>query len=194
VDQIITVDQAGQTISFGSLSDPIFGVGDIVLTASATSGLLVSYSSDDENVAMISGNTLSIIGAGLVTITASQSGDDDYEAATPIDHSFTVNQAEQTIASGSLTCVTFGDVPFALGASANSGLSVSYLSSDTDAIVGNTVTIVGAGTTTVTASQAGDTNYEAGSKYINLAHLPRGIYLLVGYDGKETFQQKILLY
>jgi len=57
------------------------------------------------------------------------------------------------------------DAPYTLGATASSGLGVSYASSDTNVatIAGSTVTIVGAGTTTITASQAGNNNWNPAS-------------------------------
>jgi hypothetical protein len=58
------------------------------------------------------------------------------------------------------------DAPFTLGATATSGLSVTYSSSNTAVatVSGNTVTIRGFGTTTITANQAGNSNYNAALK------------------------------
>lgn len=56
------------------------------------------------------------------------------------------------------------DAPFALGATASSGLAVSYTSSDASIariINGNQVEILKAGTVNITASQAGNGNYTA---------------------------------
>ena len=75
----------------------------------------------------------------------------------------TVNQAEQTITFGPLADRTYGDAPFDLTATASSGLAVGYASSDpaVAGVAGNTVTILKAGATTLTASQAGDANHHA---------------------------------
>jgi hypothetical protein len=56
-----------------------------------------------------------------------------------------------------------GNLPFTLLASASSGLAVSFASSNSTVatVNGSTVTIVGAGTTVITASQAGNGNYNA---------------------------------
>ena len=69
-----------------------------------------------------------------------------------------VTNASQTITFGALSARTFRDAPFDLAATASSGLPVSYSSSDASvaSVAGNMVTIVGAGTATITASQAGD--------------------------------------
>ncbi len=163
VPQTLTVSQASQTITFGSIATKTFGSGNFSLAGSASSGLSVGYQSLNPAVATISGSTVTIVGAGTATITASQVGNASYLAATPVDQVLTVNKAAQTITFGALTSKTFGDATFNLGATASSALSASYLSSNPDVatIAGNTVTIVGAGTTTITASQAGDTNYLA---------------------------------
>jgi Leucine-rich repeat (LRR) protein len=163
VQQTLTVEKAAQTITFGALDNKTFGDADFGLTATASSGLDVSYTSSDLTVATIDGNTVIIVGAGTTTITASQAGDDNYNAATEVQQTLTVEQAAQTITFGALDNKTFGDADFDLTATASSGLDVSYTSSDLTVatIDGNTVTIVGAGTTTITASQAGDDNYHA---------------------------------
>ncbi len=160
-----TVVKADQTITFGSLPDKTFGDADFDLSATASSGLAVAYSSSDEAVATISGNTVTIVGVGITTITASQPGNANYNAAEDADQSLTVNKASQSISFGTLANRTFGDVDFDLMGSATSGLSVTYESSDLSVatILGSTVTIVGAGSTTITASQVGNANYNAAS-------------------------------
>ena len=67
----------------------------------------------------------------------------------------------QTITFGTLANATYGDAAITLGASASSGLTVSYSSSNTAVatVAGNILTIVGVGTTTITASQVGDASY-----------------------------------
>ncbi len=67
----------------------------------------------------------------------------------------------QTITFDPLPAKTPGDADFAPGATASSGLPVAYASSNpaVATIVGGMVHIVGAGTTTITASQAGDASW-----------------------------------
>ena len=61
------------------------------ISATATSGLNVTYASDASDVLSISGNTLTANKVGTATITATQAGDCTYAAATPITKTFTVN-------------------------------------------------------------------------------------------------------
>jgi predicted secreted protein len=73
------------------------------------------------------------------------------------DVSFTTQSTSQTISFGALDTKTYGDVPYNLTATSTAGLPVSY-SSDNTAVArvsGSTVTIVGAGTANITATQAG---------------------------------------
>ncbi|CAL2106316.1 exported hypothetical protein [Tenacibaculum sp. 190524A02b] len=79
-----------QIITFNSLSDVTYGDADLDLTATTDSGLAVTYVSSDTNVATISGNTVTIVGAGTTTITASQEGDATYDAASDVQQELTV--------------------------------------------------------------------------------------------------------
>ena len=67
----------------------------------------------------------------------------------------------QTITFGALTSKTYGVSPFNLTGTASSGLPLSYASSNTSVatVSGSVVTIVGAGTTTITATQIGNSSY-----------------------------------
>jgi hypothetical protein len=108
------------------------------------------------------GNTVTLTGAGNVTIQASQAGNATYAAATPVSQSFTVAQASQTINFPAIPNHMTTDAPFTLNATASSGLAVSYsVTSGPATISGNTVTLTGAGTVVIQASQAGNTNYSA---------------------------------
>ncbi|UQD56219.1 MBG domain-containing protein [Flavobacterium sp. K5-23] len=55
-----------------------------VLTATSNSGLAVNYVSSDSNIATISGNVLSLKNYGSATVTATQSGDGNHNAALSI--------------------------------------------------------------------------------------------------------------
>ena len=108
------------------------------------------------------------VGTGIsVTSIATLGGADagNYALTQPTGLAGEITKANQTITFGALANKTTNDIPFNLTATTSSGLTVSYTSSNTSVatIVGNTVTIVGVGTTTITASQSGNTNYNAAS-------------------------------
>jgi hypothetical protein len=76
-----SITKASQSITFDSLThtDDVFD-----LSATTTSGLEISYTSSDNSVATISGKTVTVLKAGSTIITASQSGNNNYHAATDV--------------------------------------------------------------------------------------------------------------
>ena len=85
------ITQATQVITgFGTLYNRVIGASPITLSASVSSGLTVSYISSNEAVATVSGTTLTIVGVGTTTITASQAGDQNHSAATNVTRDLTV--------------------------------------------------------------------------------------------------------
>jgi hypothetical protein len=150
-----------QTISFGPLANKIFGDAPFTVSATASSGLPVSFSSLTTARCTVSGNTVTIVAAGSCTIAADQAGDATYGPAPQVTQSFFVQKSDQTITFGALPDRTLGDAPFAVSATASSGLPVSF-SSTTPArctVAGSTVTIVATGGCTIAASQAGDADW-----------------------------------
>ena len=97
-----------QTITFGTLPNVTYGVAQTVLSATASSGLPVTFSVVS-GPATITNNVLSVIGAGSVVVAANQGGNATYNAATPAKQSFTVAQAALTITANSFT--RLDDVP-----------------------------------------------------------------------------------
>jgi hypothetical protein len=162
-DGTLTVNSAGQAITFDALTAKTYGDVPFSLAATASSLLAVSYESSDSTVATVSGNLVTIHKGGTTTLTATQAGDANWAAATPVQQVLTVNAASQTITFDTLAAKIYGDEPFALTATASSGLEVSYSSSDTHVatVAGSTVTVLNVGSTTITATQAGNTNYTA---------------------------------
>ncbi len=93
-------------------------------------------------------------------------GDNTVMAATHGRGVFTAlipSDIEQTISFKTFTSKTYGDAPFKIWAQATSGLPITFTSTNTSVatVVDSTVTIVGGGTTTLVASQAGDVVYKA---------------------------------
>jgi hypothetical protein len=251
------VGQASQTISFGALANKTVGDASFTVSATASSGLAVSFAVGATDQCTISGSTVSLTGAGSCTVTASQAGNATYAAAPNVSQTFQiaktspsvaitadtpdpsaygqsfsvsfsvtgpagaptptgnvtvsdgttscvstvtaggcslalvtvgsrtltatyggdnnylsipsagvphqVTQATQTISFGPLANKSPSDAPFTVNATASSGLVVSFAVGATDqcTISGTTVSLTGAGSCTVTASQAGNANYAA---------------------------------
>ncbi|MFW5663915.1 MAG: MBG domain-containing protein, partial [bacterium] len=85
------IDKNAQTITFDPLPEKTYGDAAFELTATASSGLEVSYTSSNTEVATISGKTVTIVGAGTTDITASQEGDAVYDPATEVIQTLTVS-------------------------------------------------------------------------------------------------------
>lgn len=85
-----TAQRATQTITFASVGTVTYGQAPIALSATATSGWPIVYSVIS-GPATVSGNILTITGAGSVTVEADQSGNTAYSAAPPNQQTFTVN-------------------------------------------------------------------------------------------------------
>lgn len=170
VAQSFSIAKADQTITFTKPGDRTYGSESFSLTASSSSGLPVSFSSSNPSVASILGNTVTVLSPGTANITASQTGNTNYNAAPDVVQPFVVEKAAQTITFGLLPAKVKTDPAFALYATSTSGLAVTYSSSNTAVatIDGSTVTLVGPGTTNITASQPGNTNYHPAVEKVQL--------------------------
>lgn len=90
------VDDSGtpgqsQTITFASLgSKSIATDSPLTLAATASSGLPVTYMSDDPTKATVNGNVVTLLAVGTVNIIATQPGNASYAAATPVVNEMTV--------------------------------------------------------------------------------------------------------
>jgi hypothetical protein len=157
----ISIAPGGQAITFGSLSNQPFGTGPIAISANASSGLPVTFVSLTASVCTVSGNAVTLVAVGTCTIQASQLGNANYSAATPVNQSFSVTQGSQSITFGPLSNRTILAAPFSVSATASSGLPVSFSSLTTAVctVSGSTVTLVAIGTCTIRASQTGNANY-----------------------------------
>src|SRR5205823_14655771 len=124
VPQSFAISKAGQTITFGALGGKTFGNPDFAVSASADSGLTVSFAAS--GACSVTGSTVHITGAGSCTVTASQTGASNYNPGTDVPQSFAISKAGQTITFGALGGKTLGDADFVVSASADSGLTVSF--------------------------------------------------------------------
>ncbi|NOU16769.1 MAG: T9SS type A sorting domain-containing protein [Bacteroidales bacterium] len=86
-----------QTITFNILVDKTYGDLDFGLSATATSGLTVTFTSGNTSIATITGSQVSIVGVGLVTIYADQTGDAIYSAAPQVLQSFNVSKKQLSV-------------------------------------------------------------------------------------------------
>src|SRR4029078_10473234 len=121
-----TVVQANQTISFAPLPDKPSNAPPFTISATARSGLPVTFTTSTPGICSVSGTTVTILGPGTCTINANQLGNANYNAAPQVSQSFSVCKSAQTTTSGALPNRIFGDPPFGLSATASSGLAVTF--------------------------------------------------------------------
>jgi hypothetical protein len=92
----LSVGKADQAISFTLTSPVTYGVAPITLTATATSGLPVSFTLVSGS-GVLSGDVLTVTGAGTIVIRADQGGNTNYNAAPPVQQTLVVTPAPLTV-------------------------------------------------------------------------------------------------
>lgn len=102
-----------QTITFNAIADKTYGDADFATGAVSDNATIpVTYKSSDTQVATVnSTGTVHVVGAGQVTITASQAADAFYTAATDVVQTFTVNKALLSITANDKSKVYGADMP-----------------------------------------------------------------------------------
>ena len=262
-----------QSMTLTSLPSMTYGAANYALPTQTTQGLTLTWASSNTGVATISGNTLTVKGAGTAAITASQAGNEEYKpfskefaltvAKAPLtitaqdftryegeeNPAFTVSyegfvknedatvltaqpviattatvesaagtypitvsgataanyeitfvagtltvqdKSTQTIVLTSLPDMTYGGDAYTLPAQTEEGFDLTWASSNTAVatISGNTLTVKGAGTAAITASQAGNEEYKPFSKEfaLTVAKAPLTITAqdFTRYEGEEN--------
>ena len=150
----LTVTKAAATVALGSLSATYDGSAKAASATTTPAGLTVNFTYDGSATMPISAASYAVVGSISST---------NYQGSA--SGALVIAKAAQTITFGALAPKNYGAGTFSLGATATSRLTVSYASSNpaVATVSGSTVTIVGVGTTTITASQAGSSNYNAAS-------------------------------
>lgn len=193
---------ANYTVTQPTLTASIFRKGLTLVGAAAQNKAF-----DGTNAAVITGTLDGIIAPDVVTLngtgifasvnasatpivvtsTATLSGADanNYALAPVDDLSAFINQASQTINFPAIANRVIGDANFNLNATATSGLAVSYSSSNSAVATvtsSGLVTIVGVGTTIITASQAGNGNYLAATDATQTLTVNAAPIILAGWN------------
>ncbi len=165
--EILPTPKLDQTITFNALSDKMANEAPFNLTATASSNFGITYTSSNLNVATILGSTVTLVGVGTSTITASQIGNENYNPAVSVTRTLNVIKANQTITFGTLTDKVVGDASFNLSATASSLLAVTYLADGNEVtIAGTQVTLLKAGRVSIKANQAGNEIFNAAPEVV----------------------------
>jgi len=141
--------------------------GPVMLKATTTSGLPVTYKSNTPATCTVSGDQLTLVSAGECSYTASQAGGTTadgkrWAAADDMSQLFNVLKHPQVITFAPPDYVLSAKTAsVTLSATSDSGLPVTF-TADTPAkcsISGGQLKLLGKGTCAVTATQAGNDNY-----------------------------------
>jgi len=153
------VAKAEQSITFAVLPDRQADSSPFMLSASSSSGLPVTFGIMS-SAAVLETNLVTLLGGGMVTVSAWQPGNSNYNAALPVQRNFNVTAIPQTITFGPLSRQTLYDAPFPVSAAASSGLPVDLtIVSGPARMDGNIVTVTNKGLVILRASQPGNATY-----------------------------------
>jgi uncharacterized protein YjbI with pentapeptide repeats len=151
-----------------SSSAKTFGDGPFTLTPpTSNSNGAFTFSSNNASVITISGTTATIVGGGLVTITASQDPSGSFTRKS-VTANFTVQTKNPNLRNFASIVRSFADGSFTVTApETDSSGSITYSSSNTSIVTTPTgsaaFTIVAGGEVTITATQAATANYSSSS-------------------------------
>jgi hypothetical protein len=176
VNQLLTLNydftqiQKIPTITGFTIPTKTYGDSPFTITqpSSDSTGSFI-YSSNNADVATISGNRITITGAGTAIITATQAATPYYTSGTAMT-TFNVNKKQPTILFLGILPKTYGDSSFTISNPiSNSPGSFTYTSLNTGVatISGNRITITGAGSATIVATQLETKDYTSGTATTN---------------------------
>jgi len=96
--QTITVTKGFQTMKFDAIPSKQYGDSSFeLLSTPGASGIPVVYTLTSGNAVSISGNVVTILKAGTVTIKASQDGNASYYASPPVSRNLEITKAPLTV-------------------------------------------------------------------------------------------------
>ena len=206
----LVINRAGQTITFDEFaSAATYGDSALTLEATASSDLSVTFTVKSGPCAIVAGgNSLQINGAGSCVIEASQGGNTNYEPATSVSQTLTINKAAATLELSDLEHTYDGD-PKSATATTNpaglSGVAITYDGSATaptdagsyaveatltndnyEAVPVTDTLVINKATATVTLSDLTHT-YDGWAKSATVTTTPAGLSTVnITYDGSAT--------
>jgi hypothetical protein len=159
-DWTVPVAKAFQSIVWSGSPDRTFSPEPILLTATVSSGLELSYAVIS-GPAVLAKDRLTLTGVGTVVIRASHSGNSNYEPGSQ-EVTWVISKIPYMLVFEPIGPRTFGEGPLALLAVSEYGMPVTYrVRSGPGSVVGNQLSLTGAGEVVIEASQAGSELYQS---------------------------------
>lgn len=167
-----------QSITFSQLTNTTVTGAAQSISASSSSGLVVTVVSATPSVCAVSAGTVRPLTRGTCTLVASQSGSATFLPATDVTQSFTISGLAQSITFPQPSALTTVSEDLLLSASASSGLAVSFRTSTPSicAVQGLALSPISAGICVVVAVQSGDGTYspaEESSRTVAITFVPK---------------------
>lgn len=168
----LTIKKALQDITWNQIFDTSY-IGDVVeLNAISSSGLPITYISSNENIAFVTRENdkqlLYFVKDGIVKITATQQGNENYESAVEVSKSFnviakvatniTLNQSSIRLKEGESATLVATIYPESV---IEKGVEWSSSNNDVATVNNGMVTAIKVGTATITARTIDGSNLEA---------------------------------
>ncbi len=182
VNQTLVVDQASLTITSPAVSNKVYNGNDAAVITGSLSGIIGS-----DVVTLVGTGTFAstAVGNGIAvtstsTLAGAQAG--NYTLVQPTGLTGNIIGGVQTITFSALPQYSTATATFTLAATSNAtGATITYASSNTAvaSIAGNVVTIVGPGTTNITASSAAIGNFAAANDVVQALNV---INALLAWD------------
>jgi hypothetical protein len=174
VEKSISVARAQQAITFFQILNAIYPGTNITLEAFSSSGLPITFTVVS-GPGEISGEKLKVTKPGLLTVSARQPGNSDYEASAIYTQTLNVLHLGQEIIFEPITNTAFQRQTIELHAAATSALPVSFKVIFGPATVSsNLLTLLGAGSIQVVAEQRGDEMYDPAPSRIQAFFVAKG--------------------
>jgi hypothetical protein len=157
-----------QSITFATPTGMTLGGATQTVAPTATSSLTVTLASTTTGICTVTGFVITAVASGTCSITASQSGNATYAAATDVVRTFTISLAAQSITFDTPQGMTVGGAAQVIATTATSSLTVTLTSTTTGicTVSGSVITAVASGTCSITASQSGNATYAAATDVV----------------------------
>jgi hypothetical protein len=186
VAQNLVINKGVQTISFPSISNKVLGDAPITLNATTSSGLPITYSlntNPSTGVATLSGNVLTLIGIGLINITATQAVNNNFLPANSFTRSFRVETTITQLAHFSKEHLRFFPNP------SQNGIKVQF---PENILVDNTITTWVDMQGKIVANIFLNPTEQASIFTLEASHLPKGTYFVSIPIDKKAIVQKLI--
>jgi hypothetical protein len=160
----INLQKANQAaLTLNTASPLTYNQSETLSVLGGTTAGTVSYNLISGSCTILGNQLTANGGTGICSVTATMAGNSNYNDVTSSPaNTINLQKANQTIALTSAPSTAIYNTTFGVTASASSGLTVTLGASGACSISGTTVTMTsGTGTCSLTADQAGNTNYSA---------------------------------